>query len=248
MRPPSVLTLLLVAWLVGGCAVATPSATPIVSVVGEPAVTVAPSVAPSSPTPSPTDAPSEAAAGGLDPDVPTACLSLGDAACARARAAAAATLTPADPPVRYVQVGPFGCVAGERCPTTLEARPEGDVTFEFPDGTGVTVHLVVAPDGTATTTRDAALGVAVPPSSAAGLAAGPDAFTLGHCGVWSGIDLDGAWWDPVGPVDMDSGDAVNATTGVIVATDPTHAIFTAPSGFALQLQRRVGSKFLPFCM
>jgi hypothetical protein len=73
-------------------------------------------------------------------------------------------------------------------------------------------------------------------------------FTLGHCGVLSGIDLDGSWWDPVGPVPINSGEAVNATAGIMTVTDPNHAAFTTPTGFAIQLQRRAGPKLLPFCM
>jgi hypothetical protein len=161
---------------------------------------------------------------------------------------AAGALEDTDPPVSYVQVGPFGCPAGAGCPTTLEARPEGDVTFEFPGGTGITVHLATGPDGEMRAERSEAMGVAVAPASAVGIAAGPQPYTLGHCGVLSGIDADGAWWDPVGPVDIDSGDSVNATAGVLTLTDPTHATFVAPSGFSLQLQRRDGAKLLPFCM
>lgn len=190
----------------------------------------------------------EPAAGALDPSTPTACLDLAAPECARARDLAAAVLTADDPAIAYVQVGPFGCAVGERCAETLAARPEGDVILEFPGGTGISVHVRLAPDGSATTERSEAMGVAVPPSSAAGLAAGPTPFTLGHCGIFSGIDLDGAWWDPVGPVSMASGEAVNATSGTIVAADPNHATFTTPSGFALQLQRRAGSRLLPFCM
>ena len=182
-----------------------------------------------------------------DPSVPTACLSLDAADCALARALAMGALTEADPPVRYVQVGPFGCLA-DPCPTTLEARPEGDVTIEFEGGQGITVHLRVAPDGTAALDRAEAMGVSVPPASRAGLAAGPQPYTLGHCGVLSGIDADGSWWDPVGPVDMTSGDSINAAEGLLTLTDPTHAIFVTPSGFSLQLVRHEGAKLLPMCM
>jgi hypothetical protein len=122
------------------------------------------------------------------------------------------------------------------------------VILEFPGGTGINVHVKVGPAGAATTERGEGMGVAVPPSSQPGLAAGPMPYTLGHCGVFSGIDLDGSWWVPVGPVSLDSGEAVNATSGSFVATDPNHAIFTAPTGFSLQLLRHVGPRLLPFCM
>jgi hypothetical protein len=196
-------------------------------------------------------APSEPPAaprGFLDREVLTACLDLGPIDCSRARDLAAGALAAGDPPARYIQIGPFGCLAGEGCPPTLVARPEGDVTIEFDGGQGITVHLKLAPDGSFDVARDAAQGVSVLPSSAAGALAGPSPFTLGHCGIFSGIDAAGSWWDPVGSVSMASGEAVNATAGVLTTTDPNHAIFTTPAGFSLQLQRRTGPKLLPFCM
>lgn len=161
---------------------------------------------------------------------------------------AASVLAAGDPAPIYVQAGPFGCGAVERCPTTLAARPEGDVTIEWPEGTGITVHLVVAPDGSFQATRGEAMAVAVGPTSAPGIPTGPVAFTLGHCGVLGGIDLGGSWWDPVGPVDGDHADSNNAAAGVIIVTDPDHATFTTPAGFSVALQRRDGPKLLPLCM
>jgi hypothetical protein len=215
------------------------------------------STAPSPSAPSgvsdlPSSPPSEVpagSAGAIDTDVATACLTLVAEDCARALAAASAELDPAvDPAPVYVQVGPFGCATGDRCPETLVSRPEGDVTIEFPGGAAINVHLVSAPDGSLQATRDQGFGIAVEPTSPVGFPAGPQPFTLGHCGIFSGVDADGSWWDPVGPVPMDSGDAVNATAGVLNLTDRTHGTFTAPTGFALQLLRRDGAKVLPPCM
>ena len=168
--------------------------------------------------------------------------------CVQARDLAATVLEAGDPPAAYVQVGPFGCVAVERCPSTLVARPEGDVTIEWSGGTGIGVHLVVGPDGSFEATRGEPMGVALVPNSAPGIGAGPIPLTLGHCGIFSGFDLGGSWWDPVGPVDTDHGDAINAATGVVTATDPDHATFTTPNGFDVALQRRVGPKLLLLCM
>jgi hypothetical protein len=179
---------------------------------------------------------------------PTACLTLADVECLRARELALTALDLTNPAPTYIQVGPFGCAAGDRCPATLAARPEGDVVIEFGGGEGVNVHLVVAGDGSFDATRDVPMGVAVEPSSAAGLPSGPLDMALGHCGIFSGIDVGGSWWDPVGQVSMDTGDAVNATPGVFTLLSEDSATFVAPSGFAVQLVRRDGPKLLPMCM
>ena len=84
-----------------------------------------------------------------------------------------------DPPARYVQVGPFACAAGERCATTLAARPEGDVVIEFDGGEGINVHLKVAPDGSFDADRQPAMGIAVPPASASRTRRRSDALHAG---------------------------------------------------------------------
>lgn len=233
---PAALLVLLIA---AGCAGASPRAAPSDG--------AAPSSAPASSGPAggPSPEPSPAA---IDPATPTACLSLGPEDCERARGMVATVLTSADPAPIYVQVGPFSCAAAEGCPTTLLARPEGDVLIEFGGGQGINVHLKVAADGTFETTRDQGFLIAVEPSSAAGLAIGATPFTLGHCGIFSGFDHGGTWWDPVGIVDADHTDAINSAAGTLTVTDPLHAMFVTPTGFSVQLLRRVGPKLLPGCM
>ena len=133
------------------------------------------------------------------------------------------------------------------CPTTLAARPEGDVSVEFAEGAGINVHLTALPDGTIEATRGEPMGIAVAPASPAADPA-PVPFTLGHCGLFSGIDVDGSYWDPIGLVDYDHGDVINAASGVFAATDPDHATFTSKGGLVVTLQRHPGAKLLPFCM
>ncbi|HEX6867385.1 MAG TPA: hypothetical protein VF119_01205 [Candidatus Limnocylindrales bacterium] len=70
---------------------------------------------------------------------------------------------------------------------------------------------------------------------------------MGHCGLYSGIDVDGTWWDPVGPIDGDHPDTINAASGTIVFLDATHARFTSTDGLIVQLLRRLGAKQLPMC-
>ncbi len=252
-RTAAPIAVLMIAGLVAACGGATgtgasPAATDPPAQATATASQVPSSAAPSSASPSPSPSPSASPLSGVPDDLLTACLTLGPQDCERARAFAATTLAAGDLPVRYVQVGPFGCATGDRCPPTLLARPEGDVILEFGDGQGITVHLKVAPDGTFEATREPAMGVSVEPASVDGGETGPIQYSLGHCGIFSGIDLDGAWWDPVGSVAMDSGEAVNATPGVLTFTDKDHATFTTPTGFSLQLIRRDGPKLLALCM
>ena len=64
-------------------------------------------------------------------------------------------------------------------------------------------------------------GIAVAPSSTAGqLATDPIPYSLGHCGLMSGVDVDGSWWDPVGFVDIDHSDAINCGERHVFAERP----------------------------
>lgn len=61
--------------------------------------------------------------------VPTACFGLGADDCRRL-VAQLATLVPAGTDVTYIQVGPFGCAAGQDCAASLGERPQGNVMLE----------------------------------------------------------------------------------------------------------------------
>jgi hypothetical protein len=177
--------------------------------------------------------------------VPTACNGLGEEDCHRVSAHVATLLTAGDPPVQYVQIGPFRCPGEQRCPRTLAARPEGEVILEFP-AEAAAFHVRVR-GGIFAAQRQGVFGIDLPPSSKPPVQAGPHPFTLGHCGLWSGVDLGGSWWDPAGFVDFDHGDGINAAEGTIVVLDPDHAVFTSNAGLTVELIRRSGQKFLPLC-
>jgi hypothetical protein len=223
--------------LLVACAAAGGSGTPPAISSTGPSVTVGPSADPE-PTPSNADG---AALGG----VPTGCYGLGEADCRRVREHVATLLTAADPAVRYIQIGPFGCAAGQGCPTTLDARPEGDVTFES-DGGAIGFH-VRSNGGVLEADRQEVFGVSLPPTTRPPLPAGIQAFALGHCGLWSGVDVGGSWWDPIGFVDSDHGDSINAAEGTIILVGPDQARFTSKGGLTVQLVRHAGAKYLPLC-
>lgn len=177
--------------------------------------------------------------------VPTACVGLGEADCGRVVAHVTTLLTADDPRIGYVQVGPFGCPAGLGCPTTLVARPEGDITLESA-GRALGFHIKVT-NGNLDARRQETFGVELQPTTRPPVPGGPQPFALGHCGLWSGIDHGGSWWDPVGLIDYDHGDAINAAEGTIAPVGPDRAVFTSKNGFVVQLVRRNGAKFLPLC-
>jgi hypothetical protein len=237
MRVQRAAMLLACSILLVGCAGSSNSASPV------PPPTAALSAPSATTDPAPT--PSEDQQGATLEGVPAACVGLGEQDCRRVVAHVASLLSADDPTIGYVQVGPFGCAAGQGCPTTLAARPEGDISLEF-DGGALSFHVRVT-DGTLQAQRQEVFGVVLPPTSLPPAPGGPQPFTLGHCGLFSGIDLGGSWWDPVGVVDYDHGDAINAAEGTFAPLGPDRAIFTSEAGFSVQLVRRLGPKYLPLC-
>jgi hypothetical protein len=201
------------------------------------------------PTPSPRPAiPTPISANGALDEVPTSCWGLGPEDCLRVVKEVAPKLQRIDPPVTYIQVGAFGCDTGERCPRTLAARSQGDVIFEVAGGV-IGFHVTASDGGEKLAIdRQDALWVQVRPTSSAPLFAGAQPFALGHCGLWSGIDLGGAWWHPVGVIDADHPDSINAAQGTITVHDPDHATFVSRGGLTVQVLRAPGPVSLPPCM
>lgn len=211
-----------------------------------PPPTIASTAPGASPASSPTTEPTPANPGGAALDgVPTGCYGLAEVDCRHVREHVATLLTAADPPVRYIQIGPFGCPNGQGCPTTLDARPEGDVTVES-GGAAIGFH-VKSNGGVLGAVRQEVFGVSLPPATTPPLPAGPQPFALGHCGLWSGVDLGGSWWDPIGVVDSDHPDSINAAEGTILLVGPDQMRFTSKGGLTVQLVRHPGAKYLPLC-
>jgi hypothetical protein len=219
------------------------SAGPGVSADPSAAVDPGASIDPSPPTAPDSSVPSTEGAGAGS--VPIACYGLGEADCRRVGAHVATLLPAGSPSVGYVQVGPFGCAVAQPCPTTLAARPEGDVVVEFAGG-ATAFHVKVDGDRLDAQPQEA-FGVQLAPTTRPPLPAAAQPFTLGHCGLWSGIDLGGSWWDPVGFVDADHPDTINAASGTLVLVGPDRALFTSNGGLIVELMRRDGEKFLPLC-
>jgi hypothetical protein len=177
----------------------------------------------------------------------TGCLNLGQVDCINVRDLVLATLAADAPAISYVEVGPFACVS-EPCPESIQVRPNGRVTIEYADGSDPTVFDVSVQAGEVATkpARDEFL-VGVLPSSPR-LSEPQAAIDLGHCGLLSGIDVDGSFWDPVGRVDMMNQDAINAAKASFLLISPATARLTTAGGLELDLVRHPGGKHLPPCM
>ena len=249
-RLTHVVSLLVGSILLVGCASATgsPSSSAVPGPTDDPGPSASvPQPSATEPQPSATGRqPSGTPAGTVTLEgVPTACIGLGEQDCRRVIAHVTTLLTSDDSRVGYVQVGPFGCPGGVRCPTTLAARPEGEIVLESAGG-ALSFHVKVT-DGILDARRQETFAVELPPTSPPQILAGPQPFTLGHCGLFSGIDIGGSWWDPVGIVDYDHGDAINAAEGTFAPIGPDRAVFTSRNGFTVDLVRRNGPKHLPLC-
>lgn len=80
-------------------------------------------------------------------------------------------------------------------------------------------------------------------------------FTLGHCGLMSPIDFDGALWDPVaghggngGPLTDDQlGELINATPTVVELVDANTAELLTPFGAVITLARHEGARAYFLC-
>ena len=156
-------------------------------------------------------------------------------------AGALAWLPAAGPTATYVQVGTIECDTGQ-CEGIFLVRLE----LLGAQPRVVSVNLV----------GDKAVNVApvdvfdsnapVEPTSPR-LDANVVPFDLGHCGIFSGIDVDGTFWDPAGFVNGAHPDAINSAPGTFALISATTAILRTNGGLTVQLVRHPGPKYLPGC-
>ena len=80
-------------------------------------------------------------------------------------------------------------------------------------------------------------------------------FVLGHCGLMSPIDFDGALWDPIaghdgngGPLtEAQLGELINATPTVVELRDPDTVELRTPNGAVITLVRHDGPRAYFLC-
>jgi len=177
---------------------------------------------------------------------PTACLGLDAADCRLVLEAVVGALGADARAATYIQAGPFYCNEGG-CPPGLATRPTGSVTVELA-GRDPVVFSAAAVGGDVSLTRLVETFVVPVKPSSGRLAGATTPYQLAHCGIFSGIDVDGSFWDPVGLVNADHSDAINSAEAVFTLTSPQTATLRTRGGLSLDLIRHDGVKHLPGCM
>lgn len=170
-------------------------------------------------------------------EVPLGCLGVAEIEC---RAIAAQAIAPfvgrLDEPT-YVEVGPTFCA--QPCPP---GAVEGWLTVEFVDRPPELYQFRIDAVGATLTATENHRSQVEPQSPP--LDDHIAMVTLGHCGLASGIDVDGSFWDPVGVVDPT---VSNAAAAVFTVTSATTAILETEGGAAINMVRHRGPKTLPGC-
>jgi hypothetical protein len=214
-----------------------------------PAVASGPAVQPSAPPQSagPTAAVASDELGpGLTADgVVLGCISIEAAEC-RSVADLVVERLPAERGTPFaIVINLYGC--GVPCAQSLDAR-EGAVTVEYADG-GEPIDATVHGPADAPVFGEIETGWSglIEPTSPPVDGPGPFPYELGHCGLLWQVDFDGSFWLPVGQVDGDSADLVNAGSGEMVLLGPDRAQFQADSGFTVQLARFPDPKHVFLC-
>jgi hypothetical protein len=173
---------------------------------------------------------------------PLACVGVGRAQCEQALAIIAQRLAGTAP--SWVQVAWSLCDGP--CPGSERGVWRAHLTVEFADPRDPET-IIIEVDGNAVNWEriETAL-VQVAPRSAA-LSAPVVPYTLGHCGLASGIDVDGALWDPVGMIDPSNFELINGTEATFSLISPQTATLRTAGGTVVELVRHAGVKHLPGC-
>ncbi len=187
--------------------------------------------------------PSTAPVGGGETDVVFGCHGGDLILCQAMVEAAVESLTAEDGRPTWAEVATPTCDG--QCQPGLAGTRRSQVTLEVRGGSAVTV-VVELRDGQATKADrvDAQLFAREP---ASGPAPGPQVeLELGHCGLMSGIDVDGSFWNPIGLV-QEHPDAINSARAMLSMTTSSLATLRTEGGLVVQLARHVGAKHFPGC-
>lgn len=132
------------------------------------------------------------------------------------------------------------------CPGAERGAWLGHLVVEFSDGKEPETILIAVDGDTVDWEPIESVLVRVTPRSPR--LSGPTIdFTLGHCGLGSGIDIDGSFWDPVGLIDANSQDLINSAGATFTLISPVTASIRTEGGAVVQLSRHQGPKFMALC-
>lgn len=144
----------------------------------------------------------------------------------------------------YVQVSAQMCDGP--CPGTERGSWGGHLLVEFVDGReAATIQFAV--DGETVTWRPIETVLARLTPSSPRLAAPRVGLTLSHCGLSSGIDIDGSYWDPVGILDANEQDLINNASATFTLDTPSTATLRTLGGATVSLVRHPGPKYVVPC-
>jgi hypothetical protein len=174
---------------------------------------------------------------------PTACMTIPHDRCATVAAAVRERLG-ATAPITYLEVN--GTLCDGPCPEDAIAPWEATVAVEFADGRPAAAARLSVTDDVPAWQPMAPNRVRVEPRSPA-LVGTELRLDLGHCGLYSGIDVDGSFWDPVGQIDGTHPTLINATPATFRLAGPANATLAVDGGPIVQLVRHTGPKHLPGC-
>jgi hypothetical protein len=145
-----------------------------------------------------------------------------------------------------VEIGLFSCANGAACPRSLTAR-QGAVTVDF-EGGALPIQLSLAgpPDTPQIAVEPIQWSGLLQPASSRVFGPGPFQFELGHCGISHVVDFDGSFWVPIGQVDGESPEAINAGSGQMQLLAADRAEYRGPH-LIVTLARFPGPKFFWLC-
>ena len=176
------------------------------------------------------------------------CLSIEQAECEFVAQQALAGLPAARGVPFAIIVQLYGCPVEGQCPRSLDVR-QGTVTAEYADrGEPSQLSVEGPPQAPRFGESEMAWSGLQQPSSRRVAGPGPFPFELGHCGLTWQVDFDGSFWVPIGQIDGDASEIINADSGEMRLLGPNLAEYRNAAGFVASLARFPGPKHVWLCM
>lgn len=144
----------------------------------------------------------------------------------------------------YVQVSAQSCDGP--CPGAERGTWGGHLLVEFVDGREAATILFTV-DGAPVVWRPIETVLARLTPRSKQLVAPTVGLTLGHCGLSSGIDIDGSYWDPVGRLDPNEQDLINSASATFNLDTQSTATLRTLGGAIVLLIRHPGPKYVVPC-